>query len=139
MGRLGGEFGEGEEAEDAEAVVHGDDDYVAGGEELTVLTVLGGAAAGEAAAVDPDHDGEGAGFCVGGGPDVKGEAVFAGAGVVEDHVGITGRLDAVGAEVFGGADAFPLRGGLRRLPAEIAYGRGGEGDALEGANLLAVG
>jgi hypothetical protein len=45
----------------------------------------------------------------------------------------------VGAEVFGGADALPLRGGLRRLPAEIAYGRGGEGYALEGADLIVVG
>ena len=109
------------------------------GEELAVLTALGGAAAGEAAAVDPDHDGEGAGFGVGGGPDVEGEAVFAGAGVVEDHVGIAGGLDAVGAEVFGGADAFPLGGGLRRLPAEIADGWGGEGDALEGSDFILVG
>ncbi len=30
---------------------------VAVGEELAVLTVFGGAAGGEAAAVDPDHDG----------------------------------------------------------------------------------
>ncbi len=66
VGRLGGELGMGEEAEDAEAVVHGDDDDVAMGEELAVLAVLGGAAADEAAAVDPDHDGEGAGFGVGG-------------------------------------------------------------------------
>ena len=58
VGRFGGEFGMGEEAEDAEAVVHGDDDDVAVGEELAVLAGLGGAAGGEAAAVDPDHDGE---------------------------------------------------------------------------------
>jgi hypothetical protein len=136
---FGGELGVGEEAEDAEAVVHGDDDYVAMGEELAVLTVLGGAAADEAAAEDPDHDGEGAGFGVGGGPDVEGEAVFAGAGVVEDHVWITGGLDAVGSEVFGGAYALPVCGGLRRLPAEIAGGRGGEGYAFEGADLIVVG
>jgi hypothetical protein len=58
---------------------------------------------------------------------------------VEDHVGVTDGLDAVGAEVFGGADAFPVGGGLRRLPAEIADGRGGEGDALEGADLIVIG
>jgi hypothetical protein len=58
---------------------------------------------------------------------------------VEDHVGIAGGLDAVGAEVFGGTNALPLCGGLRRLPAEIADGWGGEGDALEGANLIVVG
>ncbi len=45
MGRLGGEFGVSEEAEDAEAVVHGDDDHVAVGEELAVLAALGGASA----------------------------------------------------------------------------------------------
>jgi hypothetical protein len=43
------------------------------------------------------------------------------------------------AEVFGGTDALPLRSGLRRLPAEIADGWGGEGDALEGADLITVG
>ncbi len=48
----------GEEAKDAEAVVHGDDDDAAMGEELAVLAALGGAAGDEAAAVDPDHDGE---------------------------------------------------------------------------------
>ena len=103
VGRLGGEFGEGEEAEDAEAVVHGDDDDAAMREELAVLAILGGAAGGEAAAVDPDHDGQAGGFLAGlgvvGRPDVEGEAVLAGAGVVEDHVGVAAGLDAVGAEV----------------------------------------
>jgi hypothetical protein len=60
-GRFGGEFGVTEEAEDAEAVVHGDDDDAAMGEELAVLAILGGASGGEAAAVDPDHDGAEAG------------------------------------------------------------------------------
>ena len=40
-GGFGGEFGVGEEAEDAEAVVHGDDDDAAVGEELAVLAGLG--------------------------------------------------------------------------------------------------
>jgi hypothetical protein len=47
-------------------------------------------------------------------------------------------LDAVGAEVFGGGVALPVCGGLRRLPAEIADGRGGEGNAFEGADLIVV-
>src|SRR3981081_527701 len=96
------------EAEDAETVVHRYDDDVTVREELTVLAILRGAAAREAAAVDPDHDGQAARFGVGWRPDVEGEAVFAGAGIVEDHVGIGGGLNAVGAEVFGGADALPL-------------------------------
>jgi hypothetical protein len=58
---------------------------------------------------------------------------------VEDHVGVAAGLNAVGAEVFGGADALPVCGGLRWLPAEIADWRGGEGDALEGADLIVVG
>jgi hypothetical protein len=58
---------------------------------------------------------------------------------VKDHVGIAGGLDAVGAEVFGGTDALPACGGLRRLPAKIADGRGGEGYALEGADVIVVG
>ena len=88
-GGFGGELGVGEEAEDAEAVVHADDDDALRwarfwpswrGSEV--------AAGGEAAAVDPDHDGKlAASGGLGGSPDVEGEAVFAGAGVVEDHVG----------------------------------------------------
>lgn len=130
VGALGGEGGVGEEAEDAETVVHGDDDDVAVSEELAVLTALGGASVAKAAAVDPEHDGEVFGF--GGSPDVKGKAVLAGAGVVEDHVGDGVGLKAVGAEVFCGAGAFPGGGGLGGLPAEGAYGWGGVGDALEG-------
>ena len=45
----------------------------------------------------------------------------------------------MGTEVFDGADAFPFCRGLRRLPAEIADGWGGEGYALEGSDLILVG
>ena len=90
---------------------------LAGGEDCAVLAVLGGAAAGEAAAVDPDHDGEGAGFGVGGGPDVEGEAVFAGAGVVEDHVG-NRRTGCSGSRSLWRGGCLSRAGGLWRLPAE---------------------
>ena len=109
------------------------------GEELAVLAGLGGAAGDEAAAVDPDHDGKAAALGVGGGPDVEGEAIFAGARVVEDHVGIGAGLDAVGAEVVGGEGAVPLGGGLRGLPAEVADRRRGVGDSLERADLAVGG
>ena len=45
-----------EEAERAEAVVEGDDDRTLGGEVLAVIPGHAAGAAGEAAAVDPDHD-----------------------------------------------------------------------------------
>ena len=109
----------GEEAEDAEAVVHGDDDDAAVGEELAVLAVFGGASGVEAAAVDPDHDGQGAGTCPDGGPDVEGEAVFAGAGVVEDHVGVDVGLEAVRAEVAGGEHVLPFGRRLRRTASGV--------------------
>ena len=53
-----GEFGVREEAEDAEAIVHRNDDDAFFGEVRAVLARFGGCAGGEAAAVDPDHDGE---------------------------------------------------------------------------------
>ena len=66
-----------EEAEDAETVVHADDDDVFVGEELAILTIFRGAAGAEAAPVDPKHDREfGAGLSCSGGPDVEREAVF---------------------------------------------------------------
>ena len=45
----------------------------------------------------------------------------------------------MGAEVFGGVDAFPGGGGLRGLPAEGADGRGGVGNAFEGADFAVGG
>src|SRR5258708_3932994 len=54
--RRGGEVGGGEEAEGAEAVFQGADEYVEGGGERAVLETWGGAGAGEATAVDADHD-----------------------------------------------------------------------------------
>jgi hypothetical protein len=73
---------------------------------------------------------------MGGRPDVEGEAVFGGAGVVEDHVGIAAGLDAVRAEVAGEEDAFPLADGLRRTPAELFEGRLGVGNAFVGDDFL---
>ena len=38
-----------------------------------------------------------------------------------------------------GRTPFQFAAGLRRLPAEIADGWGGEGDAFEGSDLIVVG
>jgi hypothetical protein len=76
---------------------------------------------------------------VGGGPDVEGETVFAGAGIVKDHIGIAGGLKAVKAEVVRGADALPLGRWLGWLPAKVAYRRCGEGDAFESDDFLVGG
>lgn len=124
-----------EEAEDAEAVVHRNDDDALFGEVGAVLARLGGGARGEAAAIDPDHDGElvfGFAFVdFGGRPDVEVEAVFARARVPENHVVVDVALHAARAELGGFAGAFPFRGFDGRLPAEIADGRLGEWDAEE--------
>ena len=116
------------------------------GEELAVLTVLRCASGGESAAVDPDHDGErggmfgrGLGGAGDGCPDVEGETVLAGAGVVEDHIRVGAELDAVVAEVAGEEDVLPLGRGLRRTPAQIADRRRGVGNTLVGDDFLVGG
>src|SRR6185503_15229714 len=125
------------EAEDAQAVVHGNNDDVPMSEELAVLTALRGAAGGEAAAVDPDHDGKlTVRFRIRGGPDVESEAVFAGAGVVEDHIGVAAGLHTVRAKVGGGTNTLPFGRRHRWLPAEVANRRRGIRDAFEGDDLM---
>ncbi len=130
----------GEEAEDAQAVVHGDDDDAAMREELAILAILGGASGVEAATVDPDHNGEAGRFLLGlgveGRPDVEGEAVFRWARIVEDHVGIAAGLDAVRAEVAGEEDFLPLADRHRRAPAKFVDGRLRVGNAFVGDDFL---
>src|SRR5665213_4458881 len=94
------------------------------GEELAVLAIFGGAAGGEASAVDPHHHGQAAaGFLewlgVGGRPDVESEAVLAGARIVEYHVGPRAGLEATRAEVACEEHVFPPAEGLRRTPAKF--------------------
>ncbi len=76
MRRFADEFGMREEAEDAEAVVEGDDEHaVVEQRALGVETARTGAAE-VGAAVDPEHDGEQASGWPCGGDDVEKEAVF---------------------------------------------------------------
>ena len=127
------EFGMREEAEDTEAVIHRDDDNAFLGEVGTVLPRLGSGASDETSAINPDHHGE---FVFSfaefrGRPDIQVETVFAYTRIAEDHVVENPALHAARAEFGGLADAFPLGGRHRWLPAEVADGRFGEGDAEE--------
>ena len=135
MRRFGGELALDEEAEDSEAVVHGDYDDVTLSEELAVLSRLGRAARDIAAAVDPDHHGKAGLLRLRGSPHVQCEAVFTGAGIAEYHVIVYGRLHAARAELGRVADALPFSRGLRWLPAELADGRSGVGDSFKGSDL----
>src|SRR6202023_93787 len=62
-------------------------------------------------------------------PDVQIEAIFAHPVGPEDHVAIDRCLHTSGAELRGAADARPVPGWLRRLPAQIAHRRRRERDA----------
>lgn len=97
------------------------------------------AAAGEAAAVDPEHDGEFAfGAFGGGGVDVEIEAIFAGAVVLKDHVIEDVILRAVGGVLRSVFDSGPFGDGLGRFPAKVINGRRGIREAEPGADFAAV-
>ena len=123
---LGRQFRQGQESELAHAVSHAHDDDALLGEQSTV--VIGGCAAGEAAAVDPDHHGQFLLRALGRGPYVQVQAVFAAAFAVTLH--------RIGAEFLAFADAVPGHDGLGRLPAEIAHRRRGERNALVHSHVL---
>ena len=139
MRRLCCQLGMDEEAEDAEAVVHGDDDYIAMREKLSVLAGFGGTSGLEATAVNPDHYGKATLLRIGRSPDVQREAVFARAGIVKDHVCINNRLHAVRAERGRVAHALPFGRRLRRLPAERSDRRSSVGNSFECADFLVRG
>jgi len=123
-GVVGAEEGlEIEEAEDAKAIGDGDAEDALLGEDGAVVHGLEGVAAGKAAAVDPDVDGEGA--FGGRGPEVEVEAVFA---VVD--AGFAG-LHGGGGETGGVALGGPGFDGDGCAEAERADGRLGEGNAAE--------
>ena len=127
------EFGMREEAEDAEAVVHRNDDNAFLGEVGTVLSRLGGCARDETAAINPDHHGQlvFAGAELRGRPHVEVETVLAGPGSRKIMSSKDAALHAARAEFGGLARAFPLGGPRRWLPAKVADGRCGVGDAQE--------
>lgn len=124
-----------EESEDAEPIVHRNDDNAFFGEVGAVLARLRGSAADESSAVYPDHDGKlvfGFAFAeLGRRPDVKVEAVFADARIAEDHIVEDAALHAARSELGGFASVLPFRWLGGRLPAEIADRRLCERDAEE--------
>ena len=97
------------------------------------------AALGVGAAVDPQHHRPLLAGRLGPAPDVQIEAVLAhrrGRRIVDGDVGtaLAVRLQADIAEPGAGTHALPGGDRLRRLPAQLAHRRPGEGDALEHAH-----
>jgi len=131
-----GQRGMGEEAEAAKTVVEADEGDAVFGEDGAVVYGGRAAAVDEAAAVDPDHDGEVFGGGVLGEPDVDDEAVFVGCGAEGGGVRGEWELLAIVAVVGGGADAGPVRDGLWCAPAEIANRGRGVRDALVGGDAI---
>ena len=137
--QFGGERGMGEEAQHADAIVDRHHDHAALGQPRAVEGRTRGRAYLEAAAVDPHHDRQRA-LGVDRRPDVQGEAILAhrqiAAGIFEvDRLGRGAGLQALRAELRGGAHALPRRHRLRRLPAQVAERWRGEGNAEIGADM----
>ena len=125
-----------EEAEHAEAVVEGDEHAAVLRPLLAVHFRLVGPAAGEAAAVDPEGHGQLlAGLAGRRGPYVEVQAVLAEFGIafkVEFGNISAGGVSGLPVRMtpgVGDQHALPGDDGLWLLPAELADGRGGEGDA----------
>src|SRR5262245_15536552 len=122
-----------EEAERAEPIIQRDDDGAFASEAVAGVTRLGARASGEAAAVQPNHDGPAIVGRRGRRPNVQVEAVLAGRWRV--RVLPTAALSAAGRVFRGGPHFRPLRDGLRRTPAVFTDGRRSERDAFEDSNL----
>src|SRR5215470_8605828 len=103
-----------EEAEDVQAVIHGDDNDTFMGEVFAVLPSFGSATSGEAASVNPDHHGQFRILLLCRCPDVEGEAIFTLAGIVEDHVAVKRWLHTVLPKLV-----------VCRVPCHFAAGCGG--------------
>ena len=128
-----------EKSEDAEAIVDGDEDHAFERKEVAVVARLIAAAAGVAAAVNPEHDGQLALVgCVGGRVNVQEEAIFAGPCVLKDHVVEDATLRAVSAELGRVARALPFGRCFGSLPAQIADRRRRIGKAQKCLHLAVV-
>src|ERR1700739_3515161 len=133
--RLFGEIRMRKKSENTEAVIHANDQHTFFGEVAAVLTRFGGRACSETTTVDPDHHGQLGLRGFRGHPEIEIEAVFTGAGVVENHVIVDTTLHTAWAVVDGFANPRPGCRRLRRLPAQWTDGRRGVGDALEGSHF----
>ena len=127
-----------EVAQRAEAVVDRDQhDVAAAGEVLAVVDRRRAGAAGEAAAVDPDHH-RARRVVEAGRPDVEREAVFVDGLLPGAEQFDAGHecLHCAGAEFVGLAHAVPRFGVARRAPAQLAQRRRGVGDAAEDDDVV---
>src|SRR5690242_5664505 len=120
----------GEEAQQAQAVVHRDKDDALLCEFRSVVERRAAIAEPEGAAMDPHHHREILG--AGGREYVEREAILALRGRRANAPAIaTLRLRTGRADCFGLAYAGPGLHQLRRFPAQVAERRRGEGNALE--------
>ena len=122
--RLGRQGGVGEKAEDVQAVVDGHHHRALGRQSGAVVDGGRARAAGVAAAVDPVEHRQGLGR-LRRRPHVQEEAVLA----LSDA--LPPALDADRARLAGVAHPVPGHDRRRGTPAQLAYGRGRERDALE--------
>ena len=134
-----GEIGRGQKSEDAEAIVDGDEDDALEWQKVAVVARLVAAAAGVAAAMNPEHDRQLALVVgVGGRIDVQKEAILAGSSVLEDHVVEDAALGAVRAILGGVALALPLCRRLGCLPAQVADRRSRIGQSEKRFHLAVI-
>src|SRR5581483_8317511 len=115
------------EAEVAQAVIEGHHHRALLRECRAIVHRLRSRAGVVTAAVDPEHDRTLLGGALRGSPDVEIETVLA-------HL-LVAALHTDWAELSGLAGSFPVRGGLRGAPAEIADGRRRIRNALEDTHL----
>ena len=123
MRRARGQLGVGEEAENAEPIIHRHDDDPASCKRGAVVALLRSVAGHEPAAIDIHQDRQFAAPRAvepGRSPDIQIETVLARRGRAEHHVGEERLLHAARPELGGVADARPAGDRLRLAPPQIA-------------------
>ena len=141
---FGGQFRVGQESEDAQAVVDGDEDDAAGGPFVPVHGNLVAISVLEGASVDPEGHGKARLLTqgTGRGPDIQGKAVLVhvGRALPVEFVSIEGAgriagLPGDGTEGITGDNPLPGLDGLRFGPSQIAHRRLCIADAAEHADI----
>ena len=130
----GGQRGQIEESEPAEAVIERHHDHAMLRQLHAVIDRHCRSTAAERAAIDPHHHRQFRSRRSVGRPDIQRKAVLAFGKFLIRHALGPRRLHANWAELARIAHAAPIGRGLRCAPAQIADGRRGEGNVLEDGN-----
>ena len=112
-----------EKPENAQAVVHRNDDYVFLRQVRAVLPRLRCASGHEASAINPNHHGQFLGGSLCWDPDVQRQTIFASSAVTKIHVVVNSPLLAVRTELCRFADPIPFRSRHGWLPSQVTYRR----------------